>query len=179
MGVAGGHRRRWRGPPMTTALMPQCTLTDDELQVIAARTGIDDSDSARGIRLRHGTIDALDAAFDSATRALAARRLIANGLVAPDLASLVAALHRPARELAMRIVTPNGITRLSMVRHGSLEVLARRTGDEFVLRTISNDGGQRAATQAMLAELPHMDPARIDPVGAPLDAMTEIPQRGR
>jgi hypothetical protein len=154
-------------------VMSEFSLTDDELQVVAARTGVGDFPTVLAVRPRHSRVDALDAAFDWATRALVARGLITDGLVAPDLASLVQALHRPERELAMRVVTPEGISRVSMVRQGSLGAVTRRVGNEFVLRTVGNDGGLRAATQAVLAELPRMKPARIESVGAPLDMMTE------
>jgi ESX secretion-associated protein EspG len=158
---------------MTTAVISEFSLTDDELQVVAARTGVGDFPTVLTLRPRHGRTDTLDAAFDQATRTLVARGLIAEGLVAPDLASLVQALHRPERELAMRVVTPDGISRVSIARHGSLVVLARRVGNMFVLRAVGNDGALRTVTQALLAELPRMQPARIEPVGAPLDAMTE------
>jgi hypothetical protein len=163
---------------MTTALMSQYALTDDELQVLAPRTGVGDFPTVLAVRPRHGTTDALDAAFDSATQTLIARGLIANGLVAPDVACLVRALHRPQRELAMRVVTPDGITRVSIVRQGLLGVLAQRVGDEFVLRAIGNDGGLHAATQALVAELPRREPAQIDLVSAPLDVMTECLDAG-
>lgn len=158
---------------MSTGLMSQFSLTDDELQVVAARTGVGDFPTVLAVRPRHGHTNTLHAAFDRATGALMVRGLITDGLVAPDLACLTWALHRPDRELAMRVVTPDGITRVSAVRRGSLGVLARRVGNEFVLRTIGNDAGLRETTQALLAELPRMPPARIDPVGAPLDAVTE------
>jgi hypothetical protein len=156
---------------MSIALMSQFSLTDDELQVVASRAGVGDFPTVLAVRPRHVRTEALNAAFDRATRALMARGLITDGLMAPDLASLVRALHRPDRELAMRMVTPDGITRISMVRQGSLAVLARRVGNTFVLRVTGAE--LREATQALLAELPQMKPAPIDPVGAPLDDMTE------
>jgi hypothetical protein len=158
---------------MSTALMAQFALTDDELQVVGARTEVEDFPTVLAVRPRHDRTDALDAAFDRATRALMARGLITEGSVAPDLASLLRALHRPDRELAMRTVTPEGITRVSIVRQGSLGVLARRVRNEFVLRTIGHGAELRPTTHALLAELPRMEPARIEPVGAPLKAMTE------
>ncbi len=158
---------------MTTALRSQFSLTDDELQVVAARLAVEDFPTVLAVLPRHGTTEALHAAFDHATRALVSRRLISEGLVAGDLASQLSALHRPERELAMRLVTPDGSTRVSIVRQGSLGVLARRVGDQFALRAIGNGGGLRESTRALLAELPQMEPARIDPVSAPLDAMTE------
>lgn len=178
MGFPGGHRRRWAAPPMSTAVMAQFSLTDDELQVLSARAGVGDFPTVLAVRPRHGNTDTLDAAFDQATRALVARGLITDGLVATDVASLLRALHRPDRELAMRIVTPEGIARISMVRHGSQGVLAQRIRDEFVLRTIAHGAELPAATQALLTELPRMQPAHIDPVGAPLDAMTECLDEG-
>jgi hypothetical protein len=158
---------------MNTATMTRFSLTDDELQVLAERAGVGDFPTVLAVRPRHRTTDALDAVFDRATQALATRGLIVDGSVTTDLASLVRALHRPDRELAMRIVTPDGIARVSMVRRGSLAMLARRVGDEFVLRAVAHGAELRAVTQALLAELPRVEPARIEPVGAPLEAMTE------
>jgi hypothetical protein len=173
VGVGAGRWRRGTGAPMTTALRPQFSLTDDELQVVASRTAIEDLPTVLDVRPRHYNTEAMHAAFDSATRALADRGLITDGLVASSLASLLWALRRPDRELAMRTVTPDGVSRVSVVRRGSLGVVARRVGDEFVLRTLGHGGGSREATQAVVTELPRMGPARIEPVGAPLEAMTE------
>jgi EspG family len=161
---------------MSTALMSQFSLTDDELQVVASRAGVGDFPTVLAVGPRHVRTEALNAASDRATRALMARGLITDGLVAPDLASVVRALHRPDRELAMRMVTPDGITRISMVRQASLGVLARRVGNMFVLRAYGAE--LREATQALVAELPRMQPAPIDPVGAPLDDMTECLDTG-
>jgi hypothetical protein len=161
---------------MTVGLAPVFSLTDDELQVVAARMGVDDFPTVLGVRPRHGHVDALQAAFDAAARALAGRGLLCEGILAPDLAALLAALGRPDRQLAMRVVTPggiDGIARISMVRRGALGVLARRVGNEFVLRGDEHRAGLVAATQVLIAELPRMDSARIEPVGAPLVAMTE------
>jgi hypothetical protein len=156
---------------VSTAFMSQFSLSDDELQVVSARTGVTDFPTVLAVRPRHGRIDTLHAAFDDATRALAARGVISDGSVARDLASVVRALHRPESELAMRIVTPEGITRVSTVRQGSQGLIARRVGNTFVLR--AHDAGLPAATRAVLAELPRMEPARIAPLGAPLQAMAE------
>ncbi len=78
----------------------------------------------------------------------------------------------------MRIVTPEGIIRVSMVRRGTQAVLARRVGTEFVLRAIEYSTGLAAASRAVVAELPRMQPAPIEPIGAPLPAMTECLNEG-
>jgi hypothetical protein len=156
---------------MTNAVLSQFSMNDDELQVVAERTAVEDLPTVLAVRPRHRSTATLHAAFDRATRALVARGLIRDGLVAPDLASLMRALHRPDRELAMRTVTPDGVSRASIVRQGSLGVLARRVGNMFVLS--ARDAALSAATRTVLAELPRMEPAGIDPVSSPLDAMAE------
>jgi hypothetical protein len=156
---------------MSTAVLGQYSVTDDELRVVGARAAVEDFPTVLGVRPRHATSEALCAASDRATRALVKRGMIADGRVDPDLAAVVRALHRPDRELGMRLVTPEGMTRVSAVRHGSLGVLARRVGNQFVVRA---HGGELAAvTQALVRELPRMNAAPIEPVGAPLEAMTD------
>lgn len=158
---------------MNVVLASEFSLNDNEFQVVAARAAVEDFPTVLAVRPRHDTTDALDAAIDDATQLLVARRLITDGGVNPDLASFMSALCRPHRELAMRLVTPDGIVRVAMVRRDSLGVLARRVGDEFVLRAVEQGAELRAAAQKLVAELPRAEPARIQPVGAPLDAMTE------
>jgi hypothetical protein len=161
---------------MSAALIAHYALTDDELQVIGSRIGFGDFPTVLGVRPRHSTTDRLGVAFDRATRALMGRGLIVDGVVDPELTSLVRALHRPDRELAVRLVTPDGVTRVSMARQGVTGVLARRVGNKLVLRMRGAE--MQEATQALLAELPRMQPAPIDPVGAPLDAMAECLDEG-
>jgi EspG family len=157
---------------MTSALRSEFSLSDDELQVAAARVAVEDFPTVLAVRPRHGNTEALQRAFDHATRALVSRGLITDGLVTSDLGSQLWALGRPDRELAMRLVTPDGIVRVAAVRRGSLGVLARRVCDEFLVSTV-HDAGLREATRALIAQLRPADPARIDPVGAPLEAVTE------
>ncbi|MGE2817438.1 ESX secretion-associated protein EspG [Mycobacterium heidelbergense] len=156
---------------MSAALTSQRVLSDDELQVVASRTGVGEFPTVLDVRPRHSRTDSLGVAIDQATRALTARGLITDGVVDPDLASQVRALHRPDRELAMRVVAPVGLTRVSVVRQNSKGLLARRDGNKFSMRVHGAELSD--AIQALLGELPPMPPAPIEPVGAPLDAMTE------
>ncbi|OHU92280.1 ESX secretion-associated protein EspG [Mycobacterium talmoniae] len=158
---------------MTTAAPPQYTVTDDELQAIAARIGIQSFPVVLGIRPRHGTVEMLTAALDHATGTLVSRGLITDGEVSAELVPLLQALQRPDRELAMRLVTPEGIARLALVRRGRLAVLARRVGNEIALRVIEGDGGLDTVTRALLAELPRAEAAQVTPVGAPLETMSQ------
>lgn len=158
---------------MTTAVGAQFVLTDDELQVIGARVGIQGFPVVLGVRPRHGTVPALTAAFDRATTTLMTRGLISDGEVVPELVPLLQALQRPDRELAMRLVTPEGMSRVALVRRGNLGVLARRVRDEITVRTIDGEPGLVEITRALTSELPRSEAAQITPVGAPLETVRE------
>ena len=157
---------------MTTAVLSQFTLSDDELQVLGSRIGVQGFPAVLGVRPRHGTVDALAAAFDRATRNLAARGLIVDGAVEPDLVPGLRALRRPDRELAMRLVTPDGDARLCVVRSGGTGVLARRVGNEITLRMAEGPADLSWAVGALLGALPRMEAAQITPVGAPTETMS-------
>lgn len=158
---------------MTTALSPHLVLTDDEMMAAAARAGVQAFPVVLGLRPRHGTETTLASAVDHATDALADRGLIRDGQVAPELVGLLSALQRPDRELALRLVTPDGAARVTVVRNGTRSVAARRVGNEMVLTAIAGDQGLTAAAKALLQQLPASAPAEITPVGAPLDTFAE------
>lgn len=153
---------------MTAALLPQYVVTEDELQVIGARVGIEDFPAVLGVRRRYGTVDALTEAFDRATANLVRRGLIVDGAVSAELIPLLQALRRPHREVAMRLVTPEGIARTSVVRRGKSAVMARRVNDEIVLRVIGDSADLAAVSRALVGEIPRAEAAQISPVGAPL-----------
>jgi hypothetical protein len=158
---------------MTAALARPLTLSGDELQVLARRVGIHDLPTVLALHTRYGVIDERDAAFDRAARDLQSRSLIIDGEVQPDLIPVLEALQRPDREFAVRLVTPEGIARISIVRRGRLCVLARRVGLEVLVRTIGPRVELQDVTSALVAELPEAKPAAVEPVGAPLAEMTE------
>lgn len=158
---------------MTTALDFRFGLTEDELLVAAARVGVRSFPSVLIVRPRHSTEEELTTAIDRATGTLAVRKLIVDGVVAPELASLLRALQRPDRELAMRLVTPDGISRVSVARRGTQLLAARRIGNDIELRVIAGEADLEAAATAMIGELPRSEAAQITPVGAPLPELSE------
>ena len=158
---------------MTTSLMPRITLTDDQLQAAGSRVGVHSFPTVLAVRPRHGTVDQLHSALDDATEALAERGLISDGSVDTDLVAMLQALQRPDRELAMRLVTPDGTALVSVARRGTISVLARRIGNDIVLGGIASPGELRDAIQALSTELPPSNAAQFEAVGAPLDAMAE------
>ncbi|WAJ46363.1 ESX secretion-associated protein EspG [Mycobacterium sp. Aquia_216] len=158
---------------MSTALSHQVTLTDDELRVVAPRAGVHDLPTVLASRPRYETIADREAVYERAARDLFARNLIVGDTVHPELVSVLQALHRPDRELAMRMVTPDGIARISLVRRGTLCVLVRRIADEILLRTVGHGIELRDVASALLAELPQARPADVHPVAAPLQELVE------
>jgi hypothetical protein len=158
---------------VTATLTPRFVVTDDEMQVIASRLGIQALPVVLGLRPRHGTETSLTAAADHATRALAMRGLICDGEVTAELVPLVRALQRPDRELAMRLVTPDGTARVSVIRHGAQCISALRIGNEIVIDALDGQATLDRAARALLGQLPVSPSAEIDPVGAPLEAASD------
>jgi ESX secretion-associated protein EspG len=160
---------------VTATLTPHFVLTDDELQVIASRIGVQAQalPVVLGLRPRHGTETALVAAIDHATRALTDRGLIRDGEVTPDLVPLLRALQRPDRELAMRFVTPDGTARVAVIRQGAQCISACRIGNEIALDVVEGQANLSGAVRVLLTHLPSAPAAEIGAVGAPLDAATE------
>lgn len=158
---------------MTATLTPRFVLTDDELAVVASRIGVQALPVVLGLHPRHSTEMALDAAVDHATRALTERGLIRDGEVAPDLVPLLRALQRPDRELAMRLVTPDGMARVAVIRQGAQCVSAQRVGNEVALAVVEGQPGLSQAVRVLLAHLPAAPAAEISAVGAPLGAASE------
>jgi hypothetical protein len=155
---------------VTATLAPHFVVTEDEMAVIATRLGIDALPVVLGLRPRHGTESDLTTAVDRATRTLAGRGLIRDGEVAPELVPLVRALQRPDRELAMRLVTPEGIARVTVIRQGAQCISVRRVGTEVVIEAVEGHATEDHAARALLRQLPASPAADIDPVGAPLDS---------
>ncbi|ORA36236.1 ESX secretion-associated protein EspG [Mycobacterium aquaticum] len=148
-------------------------LTDDELHTLGIRLGIADFPVVLAMRPRHGTIGALERAYDAAGRSLTSRGLLSTGGVLPELADLVQVLRRPSRELALRLVTPDGLARVCVAQTGSLGVSARRIGNSVTLRTLGSRCGVAELIRAVLVELPAAGPASVDGFGAPTVELTE------
>jgi EspG family len=158
---------------VTATLTTHFVLTDDELQVVASRVGVQALPVVLGLRPRHGTETALIAALDHATRTLTNRGLIHDGEVTPELASVLRALQRPDRELAMRLVTPDGTARIAVIRQGTQCISALQITDEVVLEVVDGEPSLSTAVRTLLRHLPAAGAAEIVPVGAPLDAASQ------
>jgi hypothetical protein len=153
---------------VTAALSGELRLTGDQLRVVAKRAGIRDLPTVLATPPRHATVDTRDAACSRAARELLSCSLISDSGVHPDLIPVLGALQHPDRELAMRMVTPDGIARVSVVRRGTLCVRARRVGGDVTMRILGHCSDFRDVTAALLAELPAGRPANVESVGAPM-----------
>lgn len=142
-------------------------VTDDELQVLGGRLGIAEFPTVLAVRPRHGTVDALERAHDAARGRLTRRGFLGpDGHVSPALADIVHTLQRPSRELALRLVTPDGTARICIAKKAGAGVAARRVHNEIRLSAL--DGTDfMTATRALVAELPAAEPADFDAFGAP------------
>jgi hypothetical protein len=158
---------------MTEVLSRSLALTADELQAMALRVDITDLPTVLNLGFRHPTVGARDAALDEAIRSLVSRSMIVDGVVHPDVVSMLQTLQRPDREFAMRFATPDGTARISVARRGSMCVLARRVGDDIDVKVLGSGVDVRAVASALLAELPRAKAAEVAPVGAPLQEMAE------
>ncbi|MGE0217122.1 ESX secretion-associated protein EspG [Mycolicibacterium sp.] len=158
---------------MTTGTQHRLTLSEDELLVATDRLGIGDLPTVLAVRNRHATVEATTVARARASRDLVSRKLIVDGAVHPDLDAMLQVLHRPEREVAMRLVTPDGTSRVSVVRRGSLGVLARRVGDDVTVRILVHENVIADVAAVLLSELPPAKAAEISTVGAPLPELSE------
>jgi EspG family len=158
---------------MTATLSHQITLTEDELQGLALRLGIREFPTVLAVRPCHTFVDPGDAAAERANRDLLSRNLIVEGDVHEELVPVLRALQRPEREFAMRLVTPEGTARITVVQRESLAVLARRIGDDISVRILGHGIDVRDMSSALLIELPQARQADIEDVGAPLPELSE------
>jgi hypothetical protein len=157
---------------MTSTRAAELVLNADELIVASDRIGLHELPAIMAIRSAHPTVDRRAAAHRHAWGELMARGLVHADGVADGLASMLGALHRPDRELAMRLVTPDGTVRVRVVRCADRAVVACRTPDDHMaMRVISTEFD--AACSALLAELPHSAVADVPPFAAPLTAFAD------
>ena len=158
---------------MTGALTQEWCFTADELAALALRTSGLGSPSVLGLRSRHATVDVRDAAVGHAARSLTQRGVIVDGVVDAEVVTVLHALQRPARQLVMRLVTPEGNGCSTVARRGPLCVTARRVADRLEVRVLGVDVTLSDATATLLGEIPRAQPAAVEPVGAPLPDLTE------
>jgi hypothetical protein len=157
---------------VTATLTPDLVVTDDELQVLSSRVGVQLLPVVLSLRPRHGTESALTEAADQATRTLTDRGLICHGEVKPELVRSLQALQRPDRELAMRLVTPDGTARITVVCQCAETISIRRIDNAITLDLIEGAARRSDAIAMLMRHLPSGSAAEISPVGAPLDAVS-------
>lgn len=158
---------------MTRASTREWSFTADELAALTSHAPGVDSSPVLGLRSRHATVDVRDAAVNHAAHTLTQRGVVVDGVVDPETVAVLRALQRPDRELGMRLVTPAGVGRISVVRRGTSAVMGRRIGERLDVQLLGTDMGLSAMVTTLLGEMPIAPPAAVEPVGAPLAEMAE------
>lgn len=162
---------------MTGTSTQEWSFTADELAAVTLRTCGPGSRTVLGLRPQHPTVELRDAALGRAADALTSRGVITGDGVEPEVVTVFVALQRPDRELVMRLVTPAGIGRFSIIRRDALCVVSRRVGERLDVRVLGTNIGLSEVTATLLGASPSAGPAPIDPVGAPLSEMAEALSR--
>jgi hypothetical protein len=158
---------------VTTFLAPRFELTADELLAVCHRLAVQALPTVLATRSHHERLDARNAALDRATQRLVERGLIVAGAVDGELSAAMHVLERPDRELAMRLVTPDGPARLCVARRGRAGVAARRIGDTLAVRAFDRADEIDVAVGELTSDLPAAQAAQFDPVSAPLDELSD------
>lgn len=150
---------------VTGADRTRTTLRLDEMEVLAGLVGVAALPVVLGLRPRDLTEDAL--------RALTSRGIVRGRTVAEPVEKALLALDRPDRELAMRVVTPDGMVRSTVVRRAEVTVSVERTADFVVVDVAEGRTECGEAVDLLMRSLPRSSAAEITPVGAPLDQFSE------
>ncbi|CAN5615407.1 N/A [soil metagenome] len=158
---------------MNNLLAQPMKLHVDEVVVLSKSLGIESLPSVLSVRTRYRTVDERESALGRAKQNLISRNVIDDAEVCPEVADLLQAMQRPNRELAMRLVTPDGTARISVVRRGAVAVLARRVNDNVSVHDVAAGTDLRNIVTALLAELPKSPPAVVESVGGSLVEMSE------
>jgi hypothetical protein len=147
-------------------------LTVDEVLTLAGWLGVDTLPDALALWPTQPTVAELDRTHDRCAQALAERELIVDGEVDGDLAHVITTLRRPERELAIRLVTAEGLLRATIIRVGRVHVTATRRGDVVRLRAFEADAVERVVDEAVRL-LPKATELQCDSLSVPAGEVSE------
>jgi hypothetical protein len=164
---------------VTTALNSppgvRASLTVAELEVLAGLAGVAALPTVLGVRPRDATrTGGVDIpGTGAALRGLAGRGMVSGRRVSEPAERALLALDRPDRELAMRLVTADGVARVTVARRGSVTAWVDRRGDAVAVDLIDGRTELADALGLLMRSLVFSPAAEIVPVGAPLDQFGE------
>lgn len=113
---------------MPSLAVSEFVVSEDELQVVAERAGVQSFPTVLAVRRKYSTLALLEEAYDRATVRLGERGLLVDGAVYPELIDLVRALQRPERSsrcvLLRQMESPvcrfSGVVRFVCLHGGSI-----------------------------------------------------------
>ncbi|MFC9661374.1 ESX secretion-associated protein EspG [Nocardia sp. NPDC127606] len=149
------------------------TLTNDSLLAVAERLGVQTLPLVLAVGPQQDTIDAWQAARDSAVAELTAGGVFDGyGDVEPGLAEAMFTLTAPEAELVARSYGEAEQRRICLARRGSQHAVAARTGSSFEVWAPGIDGSDRELTRLLLTTLPTCPQADITTVSVSADDLS-------
>ncbi|MFD4354879.1 ESX secretion-associated protein EspG [Nocardia sp. NPDC058519] len=146
------------------------TLTNDSLLAVADRLGVQTLPLVLAVRPQQDTMEAWQAARDSAVAELGDRGIFDEyGDVEPGLADALHILTQPDAELSGRSFHATETRRICLARRGNRHASVVRTGPEFEIATSGIDGSAAELARSLLAALPDCAPAEVAGTSVPAD----------
>lgn len=150
------------------------TLTNEGVMALAAELGVQTLPLVLAVGPRQTTHAEWNAAQDRARAEIRAARLLdAHGDVNADAAESLFVLAQPDRELAARIVTPDGLVRLCVARRGEANAVAVRRDDRFAISSLWTDGSGASLARPILDVLGPCPPAEVANFSAAASELSE------
>ncbi|MEU0540304.1 ESX secretion-associated protein EspG [Nocardia sp. NPDC005978] len=138
------------------------TLSNDGVMALAAELGVQTLPLVLAVGPQQTTHAEWNAAQERARAEIRAARLVdAHGDVTADAAESLFVLAQPDRELAARIVTPDGLVRLCVARRGEAHAVAVRRDDRFTIQPLWTDGSGSSLARPILELLGSCPPAEV------------------
>ncbi|MFF2057399.1 ESX secretion-associated protein EspG [Rhodococcus qingshengii] len=132
--------------------LPVVALSQDEIDYLRERLGLDGLPVVLGGATVHGSASAHRTAMQSAADSLSERDLLPGGEIHHDLSARLRVLTRPKWELALRRHVGGSISRLCVAQGEFLCVEATSTDSSFALRSVTTEPAAPVVTALGSAE---------------------------
>lgn len=144
------------------------TLTNDGVIALAGHLGVQTLPLVLSVGPQQESHREWALAQEQARAELVSRRVIdGRGDVESDTAEAMFVLAQPERELAVRVFSEDGQTRVCVARRGASQAVAVRRGDSLELRTLWSDGSAESLARPIIEALGACPPADVVSLSAP------------
>ncbi|MBF6179638.1 ESX secretion-associated protein EspG [Nocardia otitidiscaviarum] len=150
------------------------TLTNDGVIALAGHLGVQTLPLVLSVGPQQESHRDWALAQERARAELISGRVIdGRGDVEPDTAEAMFVLAQPERELAMRVFSEDGQTRVCVARRGDGQAVAVRRGDSLEIRTLWSDGSAESLARPIIDALGGCLPAEVANFSAPSAELLE------